>query len=109
MENQNDINNAALEFDFKPTQENHSIIKVVGVGGGGSNAVEHMYETGIEDVSFLIINIISPNTAPSVTPTALAVRSSQSPLRVLVQYSCNSSMTPLMMIGAIQAQKNSFL
>ena len=56
MENQNEINNAALDFDYQPAQENHSIIKVVGVGGGGSNAVQHMYEAGIQDVSFLIIN-----------------------------------------------------
>lgn len=56
MENQNDINSKALDFDFKETEENHSIIKVVGVGGGGSNAVQHMYEAGIQDVSFLIIN-----------------------------------------------------
>ena len=56
MGNQNNLNNPLLDFDFKPTQENHSIIKVVGVGGGGSNAVDHMFETGIDDVSFLIIN-----------------------------------------------------
>jgi len=56
MENQNDINSQALDFDYQPTEENHSIIKVVGVGGGGSNAVQHMYETGIQDVSFLVIN-----------------------------------------------------
>jgi cell division protein FtsZ len=33
-----------------------SIIKVIGVGGGGSNAVRHMYTTGITDVDFLICN-----------------------------------------------------
>ena len=73
MENQNDINNAALEFDFKPTQENHSIIKVVGVGGGGSNAVEHMYETGIEDVSFLIINTDKQALEGSNIPNKLLI------------------------------------
>ena len=73
MENQNDINNAALEFDFKPTQENHSIIKVVGVGGGGSNAVEHMYETGIEDVSFLIINTDKQALVGSNIPNKLLI------------------------------------
>jgi len=45
-----------LNFDYKATEEGHAIIKVVGVGGGGSNAVRHMYEEGIQDVSFLIIN-----------------------------------------------------
>lgn len=32
------------------------IIKVIGVGGGGSNAVEHMYEMGIQDVDFIVSN-----------------------------------------------------
>lgn len=33
-----------------------TIIKVVGVGGGGCNAVEHMYKQNIENVSFVILN-----------------------------------------------------
>ncbi|MDR2791153.1 MAG: cell division protein FtsZ [Tannerellaceae bacterium] len=33
-----------------------NIIKVVGVGGGGGNAVGHMYEEGIQDVSFVLCN-----------------------------------------------------
>jgi len=37
-------------------QENPSIIKVIGVGGGGSNAVNHMYRQGITDVSFMVCN-----------------------------------------------------
>ena len=73
MESQNDINNAALDFDFKPATENHSIIKVVGVGGGGSNAVEHMYETGIEDVSFLIINTDKQALEGSAIPNKLLI------------------------------------
>ncbi len=73
MENQNDINNSTLDFDFMPTQENHSIIKVVGVGGGGSNAVEHMYETGIEDVSFLIINTDKQALNRSAIPNKLLI------------------------------------
>ncbi len=36
-------------------RDNH-IIKVVGVGGGGCNAVNYMYRTGIRDVSFLVCN-----------------------------------------------------
>jgi len=35
---------------------NNSIIKVIGVGGGGGNAVNHMYRQGITDVSFVICN-----------------------------------------------------
>jgi cell division protein FtsZ len=37
-------------------QENPSIIKVIGVGGGGGNAVNHMYRQGIADVSFVVCN-----------------------------------------------------
>lgn len=42
-------------FIDKPEHKT-SIIKVIGVGGGGNNAVEHMYTQGIEDVSFVICN-----------------------------------------------------
>ena len=44
-----------LNFDYKQAQMD-SIIKIVGVGGGGGNAVKHMYNQGIRDVSFLLIN-----------------------------------------------------
>ena len=37
-------------------EENQSIIKVIGVGGGGSNAVNHMFRSGIKDVSFTVCN-----------------------------------------------------
>ena len=73
MENQNEINNATLEFDYQPAQENHSIIKVVGVGGGGSNAVQHMYEAGIQDVSFLIINTDKQALKGSSIPNRLLI------------------------------------
>ena len=43
-----------LEFDF-PT-ESPSILKVIGVGGGGGNAVTQMYNEGIRDVTFVLCN-----------------------------------------------------
>ncbi len=43
-----------LEFDAP--KKRASIIKVLGVGGGGSNAVTHMYEQGIRGVDFIICN-----------------------------------------------------
>ncbi len=43
-----------MPFDL-PT-EKASIIKVIGVGGGGSNAVNHMYKQGITDVDFIVCN-----------------------------------------------------
>lgn len=45
--------NIIADFGVK---ENASIIKVIGVGGGGSNAVQHMYSEGIVGVDFLICN-----------------------------------------------------
>ena len=42
--------------DFGDTPEKYSIIKVIGVGGGGGNAVNHMYREGIHDVSFVLCN-----------------------------------------------------
>ena len=44
----------AIKFDLPKDQL--SIIKVIGVGGGGSNAVNHMYEQGIKDVDFMVCN-----------------------------------------------------
>lgn len=49
-----DNNMGALDFGA-PEKEN-SIIKVIGVGGGGGNAVNHMYREGIHDVSFVVCN-----------------------------------------------------
>ena len=43
-----------MKFDLPKDQS--SIIKVVGVGGGGSNAVNHMYNQGITGVDFIICN-----------------------------------------------------
>jgi cell division protein FtsZ len=43
-----------MNFDLPP--ERSSIIKVIGVGGGGSNAVNHMYRKGIQDVNFVVCN-----------------------------------------------------
>jgi cell division protein FtsZ len=43
-----------LKFDFPKGRP--SIIKVIGVGGGGGNAVTHMYNAGIRDVEFVLCN-----------------------------------------------------
>jgi len=43
-------------MNFEIPQEETSIIKVIGVGGGGSNAVNYMFEQGIKDVSFVVCN-----------------------------------------------------
>lgn len=56
-------------FDLPKNQK--SIIKVIGVGGGGSNAVNHMYNQGIKDVEFVVVNT-----------DAQALKSSPVPLRL---------------------------
>jgi cell division protein FtsZ len=43
-----------MEFDIP--KDTNSIIKVIGVGGGGSNAVNHMYKQGIQGVDFIVCN-----------------------------------------------------
>ena len=45
-----------LHFVFPEGSKNPSIIKVIGVGGGGGNAVNHMYKEGIHDVTFVLCN-----------------------------------------------------
>lgn len=42
--------------DFGAPEKENTIIKVIGVGGGGGNAVNHMYREGIHDVSFVVSN-----------------------------------------------------
>lgn len=49
-----------------------SIIKVIGVGGGGGNAVNHMYNQGIRDVSFVVCN--TDNQALSHSPIPVKIQ-----------------------------------
>ncbi|MBS1624903.1 MAG: cell division protein FtsZ [Bacteroidetes bacterium] len=58
-----------LQFDLPKDQS--SIIKVVGVGGGGSNAVNHMYEQGIVGVNFVIGNTDSQALDISKVPNKI--------------------------------------
>lgn len=51
-----DTNNRPSILDFGAPERENSIIKVIGVGGGGGNAVNHMYREGIHDVSFVLCN-----------------------------------------------------
>src|SRR5664279_5236176 len=55
----NHLNNHTMSDDimnFDLPVERSSIIKVLGIGGGGNNAVNHMFEKGITDVNFVICN-----------------------------------------------------
>ena len=62
-------NNVLLDFG-EPEREN-SIIKVVGVGGGGGNAVNHMYREGIHDVTFVLCNTDNQALNDSPVPVHL--------------------------------------
>ncbi|MEQ9187061.1 MAG: cell division protein FtsZ, partial [Cryomorphaceae bacterium] len=59
-----------MKFDLP--KENSSIIKVLGVGGGGSNAVNHMYKQGINGVDFLVCN--TDQQALDISPVPLKVQ-----------------------------------
>ena len=57
-----------VQFDF-PT-DSPKIIKVIGVGGGGGNAVSNMYREGIRDVSFVLCNTDNQALQKSEVPTS---------------------------------------
>lgn len=56
---------------FNFPQVNKSIIKVIGVGGGGSNAVNHMYNEGIHDVTFVVCNTDNKALLDSPVPAKI--------------------------------------
>ena len=58
-----------VQFDYP--QDSPKIIKVIGVGGGGGNAVNHMYKEGIHDVTFVLCNTDHQALADSPVPVKL--------------------------------------
>lgn len=54
-----------------PSEKKNNIIKVIGVGGGGSNAVEHMYIMKIQDVDFVVCNTDLQALNDNKVPTKL--------------------------------------
>ena len=62
---------SSYKFDI-PSQA-QSIIKVIGVGGGGSNAVNHMYNQGIKDVEFVVCNTDVQALKSSSVPNKLQI------------------------------------
>ena len=59
-------------MDFDIPKENSSDIKVIGVGGGGSNAVNHMCNQGIEGVDFIVCN--TDRQALDLSPVAYKIQ-----------------------------------
>lgn len=64
MENNSSF--GGLTFDLPKNQSN--VIKVIGVGGGGSNAINHMYKQGIKGVDFVVCNTDSQALENSPVP-----------------------------------------
>ncbi|HLW06639.1 MAG TPA: cell division protein FtsZ [Marinilabiliaceae bacterium] len=62
-----------MSFEIPDTRS--SIIKVIGVGGGGSNAVNYMYKQGIKDVNFVICNTDAQALANSPVPIKIQLGS----------------------------------
>jgi cell division protein FtsZ len=58
-------------LDFGDPEKKNSIIKVIGVGGGGGNAVNHMYREGIHDVTFVLCNTDAQALNDSPVPVHL--------------------------------------
>lgn len=63
-----------MKFDLPKDQS--SIIKVIGVGGGGSNAVNHMYRQGIKGVDFIVCN--TDHQALDISPVPVKIQLGQS-------------------------------
>jgi cell division protein FtsZ len=58
-------------LNFGEPEKENSIIKVIGVGGGGGNAVNHMYREGIHDVTFVLCNTDNQALNDSPVPVHL--------------------------------------
>ena len=60
-------------MNFDLPVERSSIIKVLGIGGGGNNAVNHMFEKGIRDVNFIVCNTDQQALANSPVPVKVQI------------------------------------
>ncbi|MHC5353431.1 cell division protein FtsZ [Myroides sp. LJL115] len=58
-----------IQFDLPKNQSN--VIKVIGVGGGGSNAINHMFKQGIKGVDFIVCNTDSQALDNSTVPNKI--------------------------------------
>ncbi|WP_163398274.1 cell division protein FtsZ [Flavobacterium fluviatile] len=59
----------SISFDLPKNQSN--VIKVIGVGGGGSNAINHMFQQGIKGVDFIVCNTDSQALQNSAVPNKI--------------------------------------
>ena len=68
-------NNIPHLVDFGAPEKKQNILKVIGVGGGGGNAVNHMFREGIHDVSFVLCNTDAQALNDSPVPVKLQLGS----------------------------------
>ena len=65
-----------MTLKFESPKGSSSIIKVIGVGGGGSNAVNHMFKQGIKGVDFIVSNTDSQALDQSPIPNKIQLGTS---------------------------------
>lgn len=63
------MSESVMDFQFDMPKNKSNPIKVIGVGGGGSNAVNYMYKKGIKGVDFAVLNTDSQALENSPVPT----------------------------------------
>src|SRR5215467_10994679 len=74
MADRNKLNDDAFRLRLDPSEEQMSAkIKVIGVGGGGSNAVNRMVQTGFDGVEFIVANTDQQALRVSPAPTKLQI------------------------------------
>ena len=66
-------NSLDQDSGFEDTKKQPTIIKVVGVGGGGNNAINHMYAQNVDGVSFVVINTDRQALSMSPVPNRLLI------------------------------------
>ena len=69
QDNNSNFRSGGINFNFQTSTP--SIIKVIGVGGGGGNAVNHMYREGIHDVTYVLCNTDKKALSDSPVPNHL--------------------------------------
>lgn len=71
------MNNSSMMFELSDNQQNGAVIKVIGIGGGGGNAVQHMVNEGISGVECICANtdlqVLQSLTVPTVVQLGEAI------------------------------------
>ncbi len=62
------MSNTGMDIQFDMPKNRSNVIKVIGVGGGGSNAINHMFQQGITGVDFVVCNTDSQALENSPVP-----------------------------------------